>query len=375
MPTLEYLPVELISDILAETDVETLIVVSGLSRRLREIISNPALNPWHRLILRRLHRREYATDLANLGLRLIVPKHNWIEIASKADAEFLLFEAVIPNLNEHEWEECFRRRFLPGWAYWKKSSSWRVAFHKVLYRLWHRTHSSCTADEAWTRYLVLNRNGTASQVESTSRNFNPVTIFNELKHQNNLLQFETSIRVIVQFTDVRILAFGVRNTPKTAFSVNDNAWLLFHPPKVRLPNEIEEISTDELDVIGDEVKDTSRSAPDPTDPGRLRYPTPVLLHRNYPMYTPGGFDRRWANGFELERSDVKWVGNMMLVAQLVGSHTMEPWSRSPQLQDSDLVVGPGRNQYASLCWEDLNAIAPWLDERITKKLEGVGLGH
>jgi hypothetical protein len=64
-----------------------------------------------------------------------------------------------------------------------------------------------------------------------------------------------------------------------------------------------------------------------------------------------------------------------LVAQLVGPHTMEPWSRSPQLQDSDLVVGPGRNQYASLCWEDLSAIAPWLDEGITKKLEGAGLGH
>lgn len=113
------------------------------------------------------------------------------------------------------------------------------------------------------------------------------------------------------------------------------------------------------------------------------------------MYTPGGLDRRWVNEFELKCSDVKWVGNVMceiiplearrggalmrslsrLVAQLVGPHTMEPWSRSPQLQDSDLVVGPGRNQYASLCWEDLNAIAPWLDERITKKLEGAGLGH
>ena len=113
------------------------------------------------------------------------------------------------------------------------------------------------------------------------------------------------------------------------------------------------------------------------------------------MYTPGGLDRRWVNECELKRSDVKWVGNMMcdtlcefieelngltrvsfrLVAQLVGPHTMEPWSRSPQLQDSDLVVGPGRNQYASLRWEDLSAIAPWLDEGITKKLEGAGLGH
>ena len=78
---------------------------------------------------------------------------------------------------------------------------------RVLYRVWHRTHSPCTADEAWTRlvtfgyrfpfrvycliptrylpldrYLLLNRNGTASQVESASRNFNPVVIFNELKY-------------------------------------------------------------------------------------------------------------------------------------------------------------------------------------------------
>lgn len=48
---------------------------------------------------------------------------------------------------------------------------------------------------------------------------------------------------------MRVLAFGVRNTPKTSFSVNGNAWLLFHPPEVRLPNEIEEIPTDETDVI------------------------------------------------------------------------------------------------------------------------------
>ena len=119
-------------------------VVSGLSRRLREIISDPALNPWRRPILRRLNRGEYGADLANLSLRMIVPKYNWIEIMSKAHPEFLLFEATVPNLNEHEWEECFRRRFLPGWAYWKKSSSWRVAFHKYVQgpkypRLWQHS--------------------------------------------------------------------------------------------------------------------------------------------------------------------------------------------------------------------------------------------
>ena len=49
---------------------------------------------------------------------------------SKGHPEFLLFEATVPNLNEREWDECFRRRFLPSWTYWKKSSGWRIAFHK-----------------------------------------------------------------------------------------------------------------------------------------------------------------------------------------------------------------------------------------------------
>lgn len=106
--------------------------MSVLSRRLREIVSDPALNSWRRPILRRLHRKEYGADLANLSLRMIVPKHNWIEIMSKADPEFLLFEATVPNLKEYEWEECFRRRFLPSWAYWKKSLSWRAAFHRYV---------------------------------------------------------------------------------------------------------------------------------------------------------------------------------------------------------------------------------------------------
>lgn len=130
---------------------------------------------------------------------------------------------------------------------------------------------------------------------------------------------------------MRILALGVRNAPKTSFSVNDNAWRLFHPPRVSLPNEIKDVPAEEPDMIGGETGDCVRSAPglchgskrhlqdvdverchpDPTGPGRLRYPTPVLGHRNYPMHTSGGFDRRWVNECELQCSDVKWVGNMM----------------------------------------------------------------
>ena len=36
---------------------------------------------------------------------------------------------------------------------------------------------------------------------------------------------------------------------------------------------------------------------------------------------------------------------------------------------------PGRQQYSSFTWEDLLAVAPWMDERITKKIDGAGLGH
>jgi len=108
---------------------------------------------------------------------------------------------------------------------------------------------------------------------------------------------------------------------------------------------------------------------------QVRYPTPWFSHENYPMYTASGVDRRWVHPDEIEQTTLKWVGSMMVTAQLVGPHTTEHWSDSPPLQDADLIVGPGRSQYASLCWEDLMAIAPWMDEIITKKLDEPGLGH
>lgn len=38
-------------------------------------------------------------------------------------------------------------------------------------------------------------------------------------------------------------------------------------------------------------------------------------------------------------------------------------------------AAPVRQQYASFSWCDLWAIAPWLEERITKRIDGAGLGH
>ena len=132
----ESLPVELIAEILGELDLTSLILVSYLSRRLHAIASDPSLNPWRRPILRNLREHPgntYETCLKTLSVRHTVPRHNWVEIMSLARAEWLLFDATLPRLNEWEWAECFKRRFLPGWGKWKKEdTTWQAAFLKYL---------------------------------------------------------------------------------------------------------------------------------------------------------------------------------------------------------------------------------------------------
>lgn len=125
------LPVELITHILSLLDLASLITVSYLSRRLHSIASDSSLNPWRGPILRNLQDGTYEPSLKTLCVRYIVPRKNWIDILSLARSEFLLFEATLPNLKGYEWEECFSRRFLPGWRKWKKEGSqWREAFMK-----------------------------------------------------------------------------------------------------------------------------------------------------------------------------------------------------------------------------------------------------
>ena len=125
----ESLPVELIADILSWVDLATLITLSYLSRRFHSITSDPSLNPWRGPILRNLQDGVYDPSLKTLCVRYTVPKQNWIDILCLAKASFLLFEATLPNLKELEWEECFRRRFLPGWRKWKKDGRrWKEAF-------------------------------------------------------------------------------------------------------------------------------------------------------------------------------------------------------------------------------------------------------
>ncbi|KAH8094859.1 hypothetical protein BXZ70DRAFT_340943 [Cristinia sonorae] len=381
---LEALPVELIADILAELDLSSLILVSYLSRRLHAISSDPSLNPWRQPILRNLQSapdESYELAMRHLSVRQTVPRQNWLEILSVARAGWILYEATLPNLKEQDWEECFKRRFLPGWQKWKKDGSWKEAYLncRILGRVHHRSHSSCTADEAWTKYIMLNRNGSANEMEANSRNFNPMVLFNEYKLQNNLNHLETHIRLVVAFADVRILAFGVLNEPRSAFTVNRNARTFLHPPGVQKSSKAD---ADDWRSIHSTSSNEDQPMPESQPPvigdinqvySRLTYPIPASSHANYPFYTPSGIDKRWFGTGESEEGGRQWVGGMMLTAQLVGPQTNEHAIDGPPFQDMDLVAGAGRSQYASFTWADLSAIAPWLE--LTKRIDGDGLGH
>lgn len=128
--TFESLPVELIADILAELDLESLITLSYLSRRLHNIASDSSLNPWRRPILRTLRSGQYEDSLKHLSVRSTVPRQNWVEILTLAFPSFILFDATLPNLKVSDWEECFKRRFLPGWRKWKKDGTWKAVYLK-----------------------------------------------------------------------------------------------------------------------------------------------------------------------------------------------------------------------------------------------------
>lgn len=357
--TLESLPVELITAILEELDLASLVIVSSLSRRLHSISSDRSLNPWRTPILRNLNSGTYEPSLRHLSVRMTVPRQNWIEILSRALPRFLLFEATLPNIKDADWQECFRRRFLPGWQKWKRDSSWQETFKKLLFRVWHRSMTTCTSDESWTKYIVINKNGSANELEGSSRNFNPLAVFNDMKLQNNLAHLETHIRLVVQLADVRILALGVLNNPRGTFTVNRNARAFLHPPGV------------EMTSVQVNSRERSRSG---HSYERLTHPFPASSHAEYPFYTPGGGDKRWLVSGDLEEEGQQWVGGLMLTAQITSPQTSMPWGEGPFLQDLDLVVGFGRSQYASFTWADLDCIAPWMKDLLTKRIDGPGLG-
>lgn len=112
-------------------------------------------------------------------------------------------------------------------------------------------------------------------------------------------------------------------------------------------------------------------------------PQPALTHEDYPFYTHGGGDSRWAGSEEMDKNGLHWVGSLMSASipsedksTLIVFHfnfritaQLLSWKR-----DADNGRF-GTQQYASFDWNDLWAIAPWMQEIITKKVTGGGLGN
>ncbi|KAF8165556.1 hypothetical protein B0H34DRAFT_689562 [Crassisporium funariophilum] len=332
------LPVDLIAEILGELDLDSLIKMSYLSKRFHSVASDSSLNPWRRPILRNLRSSTYESALKHLSVRMTVPRQNWIEILALARPAFILYEASIPNLRSSEWEECYKRRFMPGWRRWRKDSFWKEAFLKMLHRVWHRSVTSCTADEAWTKYIVLNRNGSANELEASSRNYNPLAVFNEMKLQNNLSHLETRVTLVVELADVRIFAFGTLGKPRSNLTVNPNAQIFLQPPGIQAGEEEHMLSKlvamrkqhSLVDDHGVYPMSPSMSVPTylsneyispSTTYTRLTHPQPAPSHAKYPLFTPGGGDTRWCGSVALEEEGLHWVGALMHVADLA----LHPW--------------------------------------------------
>ena len=149
----------------------------------------------------------------------------------------------------------------------------------------------------------------------------------------------------------------------------------------------------------------------------MHHPTPHPTHGSYPNYTAGGRDWRWKKGGDVVRvshlgeqetvfihpgdDDRVWVGPMLYVshsvasvslkvteipcssvaAQLYPTHDPEILSQStepdptdPQAFENAILYAQTTSRWASFGWADLRAVAPWLEERITKRIEGEGLG-
>lgn len=199
------LPVELLTGVFSLLELQQLLAVAQTCRLWRAVCGDPLLNPFRDPIAHILEDQCQLDSEKTDGMRYLrtlsafqwIPNRNWVEILAMASPHFILFEWNVPNISEEQWEEAFRLRFPPSWTKWRRDRRWRAAFLKsirlsvsilslttlfrMLTRIWHRLNATCTSDEAWTSYLMINRNGNVNLGTGSSRSFNPHAIFNALK--------------------------------------------------------------------------------------------------------------------------------------------------------------------------------------------------
>ncbi|KAG8723052.1 hypothetical protein FRC09_004941 [Ceratobasidium sp. 395] len=108
------------------------------------------------------------------------------------------------------------------------------------------------------------------------------------------------------------------------------------------------------------------AAPLPHPPlPRLQHPEPSGDHAQYPNYTPGGGDARWQIEGGLEEGGLTWVGPLLILAQLV-PHGMV---NASTVENAGDVFSQGH--FVPFRWDDLVAIAPWMEERLTRRDNGL----
>ncbi|KAH7338151.1 hypothetical protein B0J17DRAFT_661003 [Rhizoctonia solani] len=246
------LPPELISLILGFLGLLDLKSCADSCRVLREVCSDPLLNPWHHPVRRcyRIpldvpltdHESQTLAILSALGTFSCVPRSVLVDILALSPPRFLLYHSTRSKLPRELWEQAFRRRFLPSWIpHWVHTSqrpcwTWQESFFRILEQVNHRLTSNCTSLESWTNYVVILRSGTAATCPAYSRTFSAFTIMDDLKRQANLMEYETQARVIVQLTDVRIVMLGILRKPPY-YATNTYARELIHPPGAERPDE------------------------------------------------------------------------------------------------------------------------------------------
>ncbi|KIO32846.1 hypothetical protein M407DRAFT_18309 [Tulasnella calospora MUT 4182] len=183
MASVHDLPVEILSDILTQLPIPSIVAASQISRYFRRICQDPLLNPWRPVILATLTDPDHSdlSCLVTLSEHGAMPRQNFIDVLSLAPPHFLLFEVTLPTLPDYYWDEAINRRFLPSWRNTRHPHP-KEQYLRLLWNVWHRLNTNCTTTQAWCTYVYITRQGHLNVTAAYSRNYDPFAVFEELKY-------------------------------------------------------------------------------------------------------------------------------------------------------------------------------------------------
>ncbi|ORY58690.1 hypothetical protein BCR35DRAFT_309436 [Leucosporidium creatinivorum] len=218
--TLHDLPPELIATVLSHCTLASAIALSQASSRLRSITSDsPAwIEPLEAAaeaagvhILRRPPPHLPPSDVDWDGLAAAggrpIPSRAFVQLLPVLSRDFLL-KAELPRLPNSQWREICERRFLPAvlsreveckgeddGSLWMKGR-WKGVFLKLIGRLEHRDQTACAQEDHSCRYVVLHRKAGITRNRMSTREYDPLRVFEELKRQNSLGHY-TTVQVLI----------------------------------------------------------------------------------------------------------------------------------------------------------------------------------